>query len=206
MYMPRHFAEDDRATLHRLIRDYGFGLLITAIDGVPFASHLPLLLDAERGEHGTILGHVAKPNPQWRGFDGATQALAVFQGPHAYVSPSWYATQPAVPTWNYAVVHAYGRPRVLDDALATVRRLADSHEAGLPEPWSVDRLPADYRDTQLKGIVAFEMPIDRLEGKFKLNQNKSAADRAGVVAGLRARGDPDSEAVAALMERREGTP
>ena len=209
MYLQRHFAEDDPAVLHAFMGRHGFALLVTTVDGEPFANHLPLLHQAEGGEFGVLLGHMARPNPQWRGFAAGTPALAVFHGPHAYVSPSWYASEPAVPTWNYAVVHAYGTPRVVDDhdaTLAILERLVAVHEKGLPEPWSLDRVGAEFRDTQIRGIVAFEMPIDRLEGKFKLSQNKSPADRQGVTKALRATGEALSLAVAGMMDEGDESP
>ena len=203
MFIPRHFANDDRAALHAVMRDYAFALMITCDDGRPFATHLPFVLDAGAGANGTLLGHVSRANPHWRGFDGTRDALAIFQGPHAYVSPSWYETEHAVPTWNYVAVHAYGRPRAFEDKEATIavlKRLVARHETPATGPWSMDRLPADYMEMMVKGIVAFEMPIDRLEGKFKLSQNKSEADRRGVVRGLKAvADDPLAAEVARLM-------
>jgi transcriptional regulator len=187
MYRPAEFREDDRGALYALIRAHGFATLVTVADGAPFASHLPLLLDEA---HGALLGHVARANPQWRHF-GPGEAVAIFQGPHGYVSPSWYATAPAVPTWDYVAVHAYGRPRVIEDPAAVRRllaRLVASAESALPAPWSLD-LPEDFLARMVHGIVAFEMPLDRLAGKRKLSQNRSPADRAGVVAGLRAAGN-----------------
>ncbi len=207
MYLPRHFAQDDPAVLHAFMGRYGFALLVTTVDGEPFANHLPLLHQAEGGEFGTLLGHMARPNPQWRGFADGAPALAVFHGAHAYVSPSWYASGEAVPTWNYAAVHAYGRPRVVDDhdaALAILERLVAAHEEGRPEPWGLDRVTVEFRDTQIRGIVAFEMPIERLVGKFKLSQNKSTADREGATAGLRATGEALSLEVAGMMEQADG--
>ena len=207
MYRPRQFAEADTQNLHALMRAYGFATLVTAGEGAPVASHLPLLIAPEQGAFGTLVGHMARANPQWRGFGNGREALAVFQGAHAYVSPSWYATVPAVPTWNYAAVHAYGAPGVVEDhdaALAILARLVATHEAGLPDPWSIDRLPAEFRDTQVRGIVAFEMPIARLEGNFKLSQNKPHADRRDAAAGLRATGDPLALEVARMMDERAG--
>ena len=205
MYRPAHFVEDDRATLHALMRRYDFATLITMAGEAPVATHLPLLLDAERGANGTLFGHVSRANKQWRDFAGA-ESLAIFQGPHAYVSPRWYATTPLVPTWNYAVIHAYGRPAIVDDAaakLAVIEWLVAVQEAVMPEPWGVDEVPGDYRDMQLSGIVVFEIEITRLEGKFKMSQDKASADRAGVIAALEARDDPLGHDVARLMAARE---
>jgi transcriptional regulator len=209
MYVPEPFAETDRDTLFDLIEANAFGLLVTVEDGVPVASHIPLILDRAGGEHGTLLAHVGRANPQWRGFDGKTEVLSVFQGPHAYISPGWYdPANPAVPTWNYAVVHAYGVPRIVEDPAhvrAQQEALVARFEAGRDEPWSLDSQKADYVEGMLKGIVAFEIPVARLEGKFKLNQNHPEGNRRGAIRGLRAEaGDPDSLAIAALMAAREG--
>lgn len=206
MYRPAHFAEDDRATLFALMRRYDFATLVTMAGEKPVATHLPLLIDTGRGANGTLLGHVSRANEQWRGFGDGPESLAIFQGPHAYVSPRWYATRPLVPTWNYAVVHAYGRPAIVDDAdakLAIIERLVTTQEAVMPEPWRVDDIPGDYREAQLSGIVAFEIEITRLEGKFKMNQDKRPADRAGVIAALEARDDPLGHDVARIMVGRE---
>jgi len=141
MYLPKPFREDDPARLHALIRAHGFATLISERDGEPFASHLPLLLDAERGPRGTLLGHMARANPQWRSFDQGRAALAIFHGPHCYVSPSWYANAPAVPTWNYAAVHAYGRPRVLEDG-GEVRALLGRRP--VPTPAGTPQTPDSF--------------------------------------------------------------
>ena len=198
MYVPKAFREDDVARLHGFLRAWSFALLVTDVDGEPVATHLPLVLDERAAPDGRLIGHVARPNPQWRAFDGRRQALAIFSGPHAYVSPTWYATAPAVPTWNYAAVHAYGRPRVLEGLDATrdaVARLVAVHDPA----WRLADQPADFIAGMLRGIVAFEMPIERLEGKLKLSQNRPAADRPGVVRALRSGGAP-GRAVAELME------
>ncbi len=205
MYRPAHFVEDDRATLYGLMRRYDFATLVTMAGDKPVATHLPLLIDAGRGANGTLLGHVSRANKQWRGFAGP-ESLAIFQGPHAYVSPRWYATTPLVPTWNYAVIHAYGTPAIVDDAdakLAIIERLVTTQEAVMPEPWRVDEVPGDFREAQLSGIVAFEIEITRLEGKFKMSQDKRPADRAGVIAALEARDDPLGHDVARIMAARE---
>lgn len=199
MYIPSPFRADDRAALYDLIERHGFGTLVTVIDGTPFATHLPLLLDRERG---LLLGHVARANPHWRGLDGGAESLAMVQGPHGYVSPSWYATGPAVPTWNYAAVHVYGAPRVLDDEarlLDLLGRLVNQYESGRERPWAMD-LPAAYLKKMLHGIVGFEMPIARMEGKFKLSQNRSAEDRRRVMRELAA-GGPEEQALAEFMAR-----
>ena len=202
MYRPGHYDIDDTSALHQLMREESFALLVTAPNGVPTANHLPLFLDTESGGPARLLGHMAKANPQWREFDGETEAMVMFWGPHAYVSPTWYVSEKMVPTWNYVTVHAHGTPRVLsstEDKTDVLTRLIDVYESEATGPWSMDRLPDEFIEKMLNGIVAFEMPIDRLEGKFKLNQKNSAADRDGVIKGLRGSGDPESLEVARLM-------
>ena len=202
MYVPRHFAATDRDELHAHVRAYGFSTLVSVRDGAPFATHVPLLLDAARGPLGTLLGHVARANAHAERFDGRTPALAIFHGPHAYVSPRWIASEAAVPTWNYTAVHATGSPRVLEDprdVRALLERMAETYEARAADPWTLDRLAARVADGLQRAIVAFELPIERLEGKRKLSQNKSPADRTGIIDGLRAEGDVASHAVADAM-------
>ena len=207
MHVPPHFAERDPAVLHDLIRRYDFGLLVTVVDGAPFASHLPFLLETGRGTHGTLIAHMARANPQWRSFAPGMQALVVFQGPHAYISPRWYdPARNAVPTWNYAVAHAYGTPSIVSEPAAVraiLDRLVATHEGDGEDAWRIDSQPERYVGGMMQGIVAFEICIDRLEGKFKLNQNHPPANRHGAIAGLRAGGDPLAGEVAALMAARE---
>ena len=206
MYRPPHFDIPEPTELHALVSAARIAHLVTSgPDGLD-SSVLPLLLDLSVGEHGSLIGHWARANPQWQPADGA-QALAIFALPDAYVSPSALATKAetgkVVPTWNYTVVHAHGVLRVHEDDEwldAMVRRLTDHHEAGRPEPWSVGDAPADYIAASLHRIVGLELEITRLEGKAKLSQNRSAADVAGVVADLRA-GTADDQAVAAEMQR-----
>ena len=202
MYIPNSFREDDPALLHELMRQYNFAILVSQHEGAPFATHLPLLLDAQRGPHGTLLGHMARANPQWRDFAASGEALVIFQGPHAYVSPSWYEVAPSVPTWNYAIVHAYGTPRIIEDHArlhGMLEALVDTHESAFTRPWHMD-LPGDYLDKMLRAIVGFEIEITRLEGKFKLSQNRSADDQRRVVAALAAGEDELGAGVARLMQ------
>jgi transcriptional regulator len=208
MYTPDIFALTDPVEVGRILREYSFALLVTAAGGTPMASHLPFLFDPERGPKGTLFCHMARANPQWKDFAklGAAgrEALVVFQGPHGYVSPNWYAGGPAVPTWNYLAVHAYGSPRIIDDAAgakAHQERLVDTHEAGFAAPWSMASQPDNYIARMLRGIVAFEIPISRLEAKAKLNQNKSEADRRGVITALEASDRPGDLELAAVMRR-----
>lgn len=208
MYVPKHFAEPDIAACHGFIREYGFGLLIGVIDGAPFATHLPFLLDESRGARGTLMAHMARANPHWQGFAAGGRSLAIFQGPHAYVSPSWYTTKDkVVPTWNYAAVHAYGAPRIIEDegaSRAHLERLVAAQEAGRDPQWRLDSQPEDFIEALAKGVVAFEMPIETLEGKTKLSQNRPPEDRASVAAALAESDDPLAHAVAAMMTARDG--
>ena len=202
MYIPNSFRTDDRAQLHELMRQYNFATLVTQHEGAPFATHLPFLLDADRGPHGTLLAHMARANPQWRDFAAGGEALVIFQGPHAYISPSWYQSHPSVPTWNYAVAHAYGAPRIIEDHDTLYRMLealVDTHEAGFAQPWRME-LPHDYTDKMMRAVVGFEIEIARLEGKLKLSQNRSEQDQRRVAEMLGESQDPLSVDVAAMME------
>ncbi|HUC62327.1 MAG TPA: FMN-binding negative transcriptional regulator, partial [Alphaproteobacteria bacterium] len=191
MYIPKGFEVEDLATLHDFMEQNSFATLVGIAEGAPFATHIPLLVDRSRGPKGTILGHVARLNPHAGLFDGAGTALAIFAGIHAYVSPSWYASKNAVPTWLYTAVHASGRPRAIDDPKAVralLERMVSLYEGGMARPWSLADQPEKYLDGMQRGIVAFEMPIERLEGKFKLNQIKNEGDRRGTIEGLEASG------------------
>ncbi len=189
------------------MREARLATLVTlGSDGLE-ASHVPVLLDEGEGPHGALRGHIARANQQWRRAALDTPALAIFLGPDAYISPAWYATKKAtgrvVPTWNYVAVHAYGRVEFFDDPerlLAIVTALTRRHEGRRPEPWAVDDAPADFIAAQLRGIVGFRLPIERLEGKWKLSQNRAPEDRRGAVAGLRAEGGAAEAAIAALIE------
>lgn len=201
MYIPDAFAETDLDRLHDLIEAYDFAMLITPGEPTPLVSHLPFVLDRANGPNGTLQAHMARGNPQWQSFAG--EALVVFRGPHSYVSPTWYEPDAlAVPTWNYAVVEAYGTPRIVDDAeklRAQQKRLVATHEAGRAPSWTMDGQPLAYIEGMLKGIVAFEIPIARLEGKFKLSQNRSTADQRQVAEALAADGSEDGQTLARLM-------
>ncbi len=210
MYIPEVFALTDLAEIARIIRDNPFGLMVTAAGGTPRATHLPFLFDAGAGPHGTLTCHMARANPQWKDFAGlaaaGAEALAVFQGPHGYISPNWYAPGDAVPTWNYLAVHAYGRPVVCDDqnkARAQQEQLVATFEAVSEVPWSLAGQDDGYVRRMLRGIVTFEMPVTRLEAKAKLSQNKSEADRARVIDALEASGRPADQDLAQAMRARE---
>lgn len=203
MYVPPLFKQDRIDVLHDAIRSTGLATLITNTTGGLIASHVPMLLDTEPAPYGTLIGHLARPNPQARGAIG--EALAIFQGPEAYITPAWYVTKrenaKVVPTWNYVAIHAYGSIEFFDDRERlrdVVTRLTDRQESSRAEPWAVTDAPGDFIDMMLKGIVGFAVSITRLEGKWKMSQNRPAEDRAGVVAGLEADGRED---VAALIPR-----
>lgn len=203
IYVPKAFEEPQREALHALIESYGFATLISPDAQDPMVTHLPLLLDRGRGPAGTLIGHFARGNPHWRRIQEQPEALAIFHGPHVYVSPSWYGVHPSVPTWNYVVVHARGPARLIEDAAALeamLRRMVETFESSRPTPWRME-LPDDFRQRMIGGIVGMEIEIAQLTGKFKLSQNRPPEDRPRVVAALEA-GDQDSREVAALMRKR----
>jgi transcriptional regulator len=202
MYIPNAFRIEELPAIHELMRRHSFATLVSVTEGAPFASHIPLLLDPSCGAYGTLRGHVARGNPQWRHFDSGAELLAIFHGPHAYVSPSWYETELSVPTWNYTTVHAYGSARVTEDreqVLTLLRDLVDEYESGFAEPWPMP-LPEEFVDKLLLGIVAFEIEITRIEGKAKLSQNRPAGDRRGARGALAGSPDAAAREIAALME------
>ena len=208
MYTPQHFEEHDRSVLHGLVCAHPLGAWVTQADGELLVNHVPFLLHPDRGEHGTLVAHVARANPVWRSFSRTQASVVVFQGPQGYITPSWYpskhATGKAVPTWNYAVVHAHGMPRAIEDPhwlLAHVSELSATHEASAAVPWQVSDAPADFIEKLLGAIVGIEIPITRLEGKWKMSQNRPPADKLGVAAGLQARGGDESQAMAELVGR-----
>jgi transcriptional regulator len=201
MYVPAAFVETDKAKLHEFMRRHGFAVLTSNGEGGLVASHLPLLLDAAAGPHGHLLGHMARANPQWRDVRG--EVMAVFSGPHAYVSPSWYEEGGTVPTWNYVAVHAYGTLHVVEsrDALLEIlRRSVTTYESPRTEPWPFDEA-APHVEAMLKAIVGFCIEITRLEGKWKLSQNQPEGRRRRVIGALSGRSDEDSQAVAAMMAK-----
>jgi transcriptional regulator len=204
VYLPPAFTEARPEILIAHIEHYDFGLLITGGTRGLVASHVPFLVERRRDElH--LQGHLARPNPQVADLAEDREVLAVFSGPHAYISPRWYASGPAVPTWNYADVHAYGTVRRIDDPewlRNFLRRLARRHEAGNERPWRMEDEPIDYMSGMLKGIVGFEIRVTRLEGKFKLSQNRPAVDRPRIIEALSAADDANAAEVARLMEQR----
>ncbi|MFO0906349.1 MAG: FMN-binding negative transcriptional regulator [Pirellulales bacterium] len=201
MYVPASFAVHDLTQLRSFVARHSFATLVTAGDEGPFASHLPMLWRPEGGDLGTLIAHVARANPQWRQMESDRETLAIFHGPHAYISPAWYVEHPSVPTWNYAAVHVYGKTRILhdhDQIVALLRELTATYEAGRESPWNGE-LPDEYRDKLIQGIVAFELVVTRVEGKFKLGQNRSAEDQQAVYDALSASDDSEQRALAQLM-------
>jgi len=207
MYVPPAFRDDDLASLHATIRAARLANFVTATEGGLMATPLPMMLDPGEGAHGVLYGHLAKANPQWTAAP-VGEAMVIFMGPDAYVSPSWYATKretgKVVPTWNYVAVHAYGVPEFFEDAdrlLALVTRLTGLHEAPRAEPWAVSDAPEAFIAAQLRGIVGIRLPVARLEGKRKLSQNRNAEDRAGVAQGLAESARESDRIVAGLIPR-----
>lgn len=200
MYIPAAFVESDLSKLHDFVEQHSFGLLVSQIAGQPFATHIPFLLDRAAGPKGSLMGHVARPNRHWQ--CGEQTALAVFSGPHAYISPTWYEAEQVVPTWNYTAVHAYGRLQIVEDEaelLEIVQRTVGVYESGMSRPWSFDP-SSTFSQRMLGQIVGFRIEIESIEGKWKLNQNHPVERRANVVQALRERHDHNSVAIADLME------
>ena len=206
MYIPSAFKDEDLGSLHALIEQTRLAILVTHDEHGMQATHLPLLLRANESSNGTLYGHLAKANPQWRALENGAQALVIFTGADAYISPSFYPAKAehgkVVPTWNYVAIHAYGVAQVFNDPqrlLDVVSGLTDKHENGRATPWAVADAPADYIDKMLSAIVGFALPIERLEGKRKLGQNRSAADYAGVREGLTTSADSKDQELARQM-------
>jgi transcriptional regulator len=212
MYIPQHYEEADIAVLHALMRSHPLGAWVSESGGALVVNHIPFLVDSSRGEFGTLVGHVARANGIWHSFSKTVTSVVVFQGPQTYITPSWYPTKQAhgkaVPTWNYAVVHAHGIPAVIEDKewlLEHVRQLSEVHESERPKPWAVSDAPPDFIQSLLNGIVGVEIPITRIEGKWKTSQNRSQADKLGIVAGLDEHNDDNSRKMSALVMRHART-
>lgn len=213
MYQPPHFREDSLEVQHALIKAHPLGLLVTLGSTGLVANPIPFILDALASPLGTLKAHLARANSQWQDFDPAQEALVVFQGPETYITPSWYAAKRehgrVVPTWNYAIVQAYGRMRVIDDPdwlLQQITALTGTQESSRPEPWAVSDAPPPFVTAQLKGIIGIEIEITRIEGKWKVSQNRSEADRQGVAEGLRFAQDDASQRMADLVDARGALP
>jgi transcriptional regulator len=210
MYVPALYKEDRVAVIHDAIRKYGFGTLVTASEQELEASHLPMLIDPEPAPFGTVLGHVARANPQWRRVKPGIEALAIFLGPNTYITPSWYPTKrqtgKVVPTWNYLAIHAYGTLSFFDDRdelRAHVSKMTDTHEAPREAPWAVSDAPDAFVAGMLGAIVGFKLRITRLEGKWKMSQNRPAQDVAGVLEGLKGEPGEADKAVADMVAARQ---
>jgi transcriptional regulator len=190
LYIPPHFRVDDPQELDAFVAAHAFGTLVSAGPAGLHISHVPFI--PERGSDGKLClqGHLARANPQWQALENAQHLVAIFQGPHAYISPGWYQNHPSVPTWNYVAVHAHGRARLMDEAELhdLVIRLSDTYEAGRPKPWRAVELPAPYAESMLKMIVGFEIEVERLDGKYKLSQNRPA-EIPRVIAALESEGE-----------------
>ncbi len=207
MYNPKHFQESRPEVLGAFMRAHPFATLVSLGGDGLIGTHLPLLWDAEPDPHGTLTGHIARPNPHAKGARDGVESLAIFHGAQAYISPNWYPSKrehgKVVPTWNYVAVHAYGTLRIVDDAewlRRLVTRFTDLHEGFSAVPWKVTDAPDAFIDQMLKGIVGIELVLTRVEGKWKLSQNRPEPDQVGTIAGLDARGDAESRAVAVAMK------
>jgi transcriptional regulator len=200
MYTPSAFKVDDLPALHDMMRVHSFATLIASENEAFEVSHLPLLLE-DRGAYGTLIGHMARANNQWKLFDGRRTALAIFHGPHAYISPSWYQTHPSVPTWNYVAIHASGSPRLVDnpaEALDILTKTVAKYESAFEKPWKME-IEEELLQKLMAQIVMFEMEITHLEGKFKLGQNRPAKDFPGVIDALQKSNDTSARETANLM-------
>lgn len=204
MYIPKLF-EVSEAIGREIMQAHGWALLVTiGADGVPTASHLALLWQDDGSAHGHLIGHMARANAHWKLFERAPESMIMFWGPHSYVSPTWYAPGPKVPTWNYVTVHAYGRPEIIDDTkdvLGVLAKLTETYEGSGPDAWTLDRLPPGNAEMQIRGIVAFRIPLTRIEAKAKLSQNRELEDRHRVIAKLEASDSQEAQATALWMKK-----
>jgi len=211
MYQPDHFRVEDVPQMHTLMRARPFAVLVSGGSTGLYASHLPTVLKDD-GPFGVIECHLARPNAHWREVAEAKEALMIFQGPQSYITPNWYPSKAlhgkVVPTWNFAVVHAYGRPEMMKEAdwlLRHVSELTAQHESNEAKPWSLSDAPDTYTQVMLRGIVGFRFAVTRLEGKWKMSQNRDIQDQVGVVKGLRNRGDGDDLEIAKIISRQTRT-
>jgi transcriptional regulator len=205
MYIPAANKIEDPQKAFDLIENHGFATLVTQNAGIPWASHLPVLLDANEGSSGRLRSHMARANDQWQHFDPSEEVLIIFHGPHSYISPSWYVSQETVPTWNYATVHVYGYPRIETDRDFVHKIVSDTtskYESMLPNPWKIG-LPEAAIDALLKALVGFTISISRIETKFKLGQNRSAEDQAKMLNSLEASKSRDAQALAAFIKTQK---
>jgi transcriptional regulator len=210
MFQPDHFRVDEVGEMHALVRAHPFAALVSMTPSGLYGTHLPTVLKDE-GTSGTIECHLARANPHWKDLAKGEEAMMIFQGPDGYITPNWYATKAqtgkAVPTWNYAIVHAYGRPAIMNDKdwlKRHVTELSDQQERAEAHPWKVSDAPESYIDVMLRGIVGFRFEITRLEGKWKMSQNREAQDRLGVIDGLKARDSGDDLEIADTVAGKMG--
>lgn len=208
MYIPKFNEENDTSVLHSFIKENPFGAWATVSEGEITVNHIPFVLHEKEGEFGTLVGHVARANPVWKSFSTELESAIIFQGDNAYITPSWYPSKhehgKAVPTWNYAVVHAYGTPRIVEDSewlLAHVNEITDLHESSQRLPWKVSDAPDEFIKKLLGVIVGIEIPLTRLKGKMKLGQNRPEPDKLGTIAGLKSRGTTQASGLANLLNR-----
>lgn len=205
MYVPSSFREDRPEKLHSFIKSYSFGTLFSGAGNQPQASHLPFLLDEKAGGQGTLIGHMARANAHWQSLEGQ-EVLAIFQGPHAYISPTWYEEPETVPTWNYVAVHVYGRyvPVTDEKKLRSIlEKTVGVYESSMPKPWDMKGLSEPFFEKMIKMIVGFEIEINRIEGKWKLNQNHSETRRQKVIRALAQQGKPNELEIAKLMAQKD---
>ena len=202
MYIPEFNREKDRATILAFMRANPFAILVSNIDGVPFATHLPLLIE-DAGDHIVVQGHMAKANAHWKSMKEGEESLIIFHGPHAYISPSLYENRESVPTWNYAAVHVYGEPTLFTDEeslRATLHRMVDTFESSYMAQWS--GLSDQYQSRMMKHIVGFDIKVKRLEAKFKLSQNRTKGEQSRVIQALNQSKDSNISGVAQLMQQQ----
>ena len=202
MYVPKQFAVTDRQTQIEFIRLTGWGLLTGFIDGTPFVTHLPFLVSGTAGNE-KLVSHMARANPHWKAFEGGDPQLVVFSGPHAYISPNWYNSSKAVPTWNYVTAHVYGKPVVIEDPAtlyASQQELVNHHEAQYDNPWQMEYADTEFINGMLKEIVGFEMAIEQVQCKFKISQNRPTEDQISVIESLRASKNTSAKEIADLMK------
>ena len=208
MYIPPPNRVEDQSKIRAFIHSHGFATIVTQGGGSMRASHLPLLLD-ESPDGDSLRGHMARANDQWQLFAPDQEVFCIFNGPHSYISPSWYESRVSVPTWNYAVVHVYGRPRMEPDPEFMRKVLRDTttkYESKMPVPWRMDDLPEDYLSRMIKAIVAFSIQVTRVEAKFKLGQGRSAGDQTGVMQALENSTDPESRMLAKFTRQQNENP
>jgi len=205
MYIPKHFKEEDKAEIEKLIREFGFATLISVKDNLPWATHLPLELVTDESGNWSLYGHISRANPQWKNFETANDVLAIFMGPHTYVSPSWYNHR-NVPTWNYKAVHIYGKARLVqgEELETMLQKLMKRYETAHAEkPQGYEEIPLNVLDKDLRGVVGFEIKVERIEAASKLSQNRDAESYQGVIDNLKKSNSYDSKAIAEEMEKRK---